>query len=282
MRGTKSVVPNKSNRKQPFSFDRNSYKQRHRIENAFCRLKDFRRIATRYDLARSKLPCFRLPYRRYRMVDLMSPDPSFLLDDIDQPILRPPADAKEIDAIGLNPLAFTAPVDFDQPRLEGLGSELLPILRLNQRPDRSRQRRTGRAGFGLSGFAKPSPRTSSATREEDAGSRDSQRGARTRHRFKRTTAAATVIGNVRTLVAFRIGGRDAKLLAPEFRPMDEGALTDLARFEAWLRRGVGRYRVATEPKSLPPVGTPKAVRRQSAQRFGQSGGSIELESSSHF
>ena len=207
---------------------------------------------------------------------------SFLLDDIDQPILRPPADAKEIDAIGLNPLAFTAPVDFDQPRLEGLGSELLPILRLNQRPDRSRQRRTGRAGFGLSGFAKPSPRTSSAAREEDAGSRDSQRGARTRHRFKRTTAAATVIGNVRTLVAFRIGGRDAELLAPEFRPMDEGALTDLARFEAWLRRGVGRYCVATEPKSLPPVGTPKAVRRQSVQRFGQSGGSIELESSAYF
>jgi len=55
-RGTKPVIPNKSNRKQPFSFDRNSYKQRHRIENAFCRLKDFRRIATRYDrLARNFL-----------------------------------------------------------------------------------------------------------------------------------------------------------------------------------------------------------------------------------
>ena len=55
-RGTKPVVPNKSNRKQPFSFDRKSYKQRHHIENAFCRLKDFRRIATRYDrLARNFL-----------------------------------------------------------------------------------------------------------------------------------------------------------------------------------------------------------------------------------
>ncbi len=55
-RGTKPVVPNKSNRKRPFSFDRNSHKQRHRIENAFCRLKDFRRIATRYDrLARNFL-----------------------------------------------------------------------------------------------------------------------------------------------------------------------------------------------------------------------------------
>ena len=55
-RGTKAVVPNRSNRKQPFRFDKKSYKQRHRIENAFCRLKDFRRIATRYDrLARNFL-----------------------------------------------------------------------------------------------------------------------------------------------------------------------------------------------------------------------------------
>src|SRR5665213_1048087 len=55
-RGTKAVVPNRSNRKQPFSFDKKSYRQRHRIENAFCRLKDFRRIATRYDrLARNFL-----------------------------------------------------------------------------------------------------------------------------------------------------------------------------------------------------------------------------------
>ena len=55
-RGTKPVIPNRSNRKQPFSFDKKSYKQRHRIENAFCRLKDFRRIATRYDrLARNFL-----------------------------------------------------------------------------------------------------------------------------------------------------------------------------------------------------------------------------------
>jgi transposase len=55
-RGTKPVIPNKSNRKQPFSFDKKSYKRRHLIENAFCRLKDFRRIATRYDrLARNFL-----------------------------------------------------------------------------------------------------------------------------------------------------------------------------------------------------------------------------------
>lgn len=55
-RGAKPVIPNRSNRKQPFSFNRRLYKLRWRIEAAFNRLKDFRRIATRYDrLARNYL-----------------------------------------------------------------------------------------------------------------------------------------------------------------------------------------------------------------------------------
>jgi transposase len=55
-RGTDPVIPNRSNRKQPFAFKRKSYKLRHKIENAICRLKDFRRIATRYaKLARNFL-----------------------------------------------------------------------------------------------------------------------------------------------------------------------------------------------------------------------------------
>lgn len=55
-RGTQPVIPNKRNRKQPLRFNKKSYKKRHRIENAFCRLKDFRRIVTRYDkLARNFL-----------------------------------------------------------------------------------------------------------------------------------------------------------------------------------------------------------------------------------
>jgi transposase len=55
-RGTKPTIPNRCNRKQPFSFNKTAYKQRYRIENAFCRLKDFRRIFTRYDrLARNFL-----------------------------------------------------------------------------------------------------------------------------------------------------------------------------------------------------------------------------------
>jgi len=55
-RGTKPVIPNRCNRKQPFSFSKPLYKLRWRIESAFNRLKDFRRIATRYDrLARNYL-----------------------------------------------------------------------------------------------------------------------------------------------------------------------------------------------------------------------------------
>ena len=55
-RGTKPVIPNRCNRKQPFSFNKRLYKLRWRIESAFNRLKDFRRIATRYDrLARNYL-----------------------------------------------------------------------------------------------------------------------------------------------------------------------------------------------------------------------------------
>jgi transposase len=55
-RETKPVIPNRSNRKQPFSFSKRLYKLRWRIEGAFNRLKDFRRIATRYDkLARNYL-----------------------------------------------------------------------------------------------------------------------------------------------------------------------------------------------------------------------------------
>ena len=54
--GTKPVIPGRSNRKREIDYDKTRYRDRHLIENAFCRLKDFRRIATRYDkLARNFL-----------------------------------------------------------------------------------------------------------------------------------------------------------------------------------------------------------------------------------
>ena len=55
-RGIELVIPGKSNRKRRIRFDKQAYKLRHRIENGIGRLKDFRRIATRYDkLARNFL-----------------------------------------------------------------------------------------------------------------------------------------------------------------------------------------------------------------------------------
>jgi transposase len=54
--GARPVIPNRCNRIEPFPFDKRLYKLRWRIEAAFNRLKDFRRIATRYDkLARNYL-----------------------------------------------------------------------------------------------------------------------------------------------------------------------------------------------------------------------------------
>jgi transposase len=43
------VIPSKSNRKNPREYDEELYKARHLIENYFCKLKQFRAIATRYD-----------------------------------------------------------------------------------------------------------------------------------------------------------------------------------------------------------------------------------------
>jgi transposase len=47
--GKTPVIPSKRNRKTPRDYDRDLYKARHLIENFFCRLKQFRAIATRYD-----------------------------------------------------------------------------------------------------------------------------------------------------------------------------------------------------------------------------------------
>jgi transposase len=47
--GKTVVIPPKSNRKIQRDYDKEAYKARHLIENFFCKLKQFRAIATRYD-----------------------------------------------------------------------------------------------------------------------------------------------------------------------------------------------------------------------------------------
>jgi putative transposase len=48
-RGTVPVIPNNPTRKRWHPFDRAAYRSRNLVERMFCRLKDWRRIATRYD-----------------------------------------------------------------------------------------------------------------------------------------------------------------------------------------------------------------------------------------
>lgn len=87
---------------------------------------------------------------------------------------------------------------------------------------------------------------------------------------------AAVIGNAGTLVVFRVGSSDARLLAPEFRSLEPGGLTDQEPFTAWLRRGIGHDRIFAEPKLYETLGTVAAIKAQSAQRFGRPCGVIEL------
>ncbi len=47
--GCEAVIPPNPTRKHPHAYDRIAYRNRNVVERMFCRLKDFRRIATRYD-----------------------------------------------------------------------------------------------------------------------------------------------------------------------------------------------------------------------------------------
>ncbi|SIN94590.1 Transposase [Bradyrhizobium erythrophlei] len=47
--GKTPVIPPKSNRKLQRAYDKELYKARHLMENLYCKLKQYRAIATRYD-----------------------------------------------------------------------------------------------------------------------------------------------------------------------------------------------------------------------------------------
>lgn len=48
-RRIKAVIPSSAARTVPYPLDRKAYKRRNVIERLFCRLKNWRRLATRYD-----------------------------------------------------------------------------------------------------------------------------------------------------------------------------------------------------------------------------------------
>lgn len=54
--GAEVVIPTTASRRTPIAYDRTAYKARNLVERLWCRLKDWRRVATRYDkLARNFL-----------------------------------------------------------------------------------------------------------------------------------------------------------------------------------------------------------------------------------
>lgn len=48
-KGIEPCIPPKKNRKAKIEYDETLYKQRHKVENMFAKLKDWRKIATRYE-----------------------------------------------------------------------------------------------------------------------------------------------------------------------------------------------------------------------------------------
>jgi len=48
-KGSKPCIPGRTSRSLPVKYDKRRYKRRNRIEIMFGRLKDWRRVATRYD-----------------------------------------------------------------------------------------------------------------------------------------------------------------------------------------------------------------------------------------
>ena len=57
-KNAKAVIPPKANRKEQRAFDRHQYRNRNVIERFFARIKQFRRVATRYDKLASRFASF--------------------------------------------------------------------------------------------------------------------------------------------------------------------------------------------------------------------------------
>ena len=56
--GIEAVIPPRSNRLIQRPFDQHRYKSRNLVERFFCRIKQFRRIATRYDKLAERFASF--------------------------------------------------------------------------------------------------------------------------------------------------------------------------------------------------------------------------------
>jgi len=75
-KGITSCIPPRKGRILPASFDKSLYRKRHKVENMFGKLKDWRRVRTRYDrCAHTFLVRYNHRSHYHLLVQLMSPDP---------------------------------------------------------------------------------------------------------------------------------------------------------------------------------------------------------------
>jgi len=72
---TEAVIPSTKSRKRPIPHDAAAYVARNMIERAFCRLKDWRRIATRYDKLAVNFALSRRNRRNHPVVGLIESQP---------------------------------------------------------------------------------------------------------------------------------------------------------------------------------------------------------------
>lgn len=56
--GAKAVIPPRANRREPIRWSKAIYRHRNLVERFFCRIKHFRRIATRYDKLAERFASF--------------------------------------------------------------------------------------------------------------------------------------------------------------------------------------------------------------------------------
>ena len=76
-RGITPCIPPRANRTVQIDYDKTLYRQRHKIENTFGRIKDWRRIHTRYDrCAHTFMSAIAIPATVIFWLSSMSPEPA--------------------------------------------------------------------------------------------------------------------------------------------------------------------------------------------------------------
>jgi hypothetical protein len=89
-----------------------------------------------------------------------------------------------------------------------------------------------------------------------------------------------ILGNVGTLIVFRVGAKDAELFARQFAPLKAEEIKDLPRFNAWCRpaHSLNHGRIETfSPAEQPDAASTELIKRQSRRAFARERASIEAK-----